>query len=907
MADAQRTIDLVFNGIDKTGAATQAVLRNARSTTETVGNITGPVSDVTKKLVAFEGALLATGAGLTAFAVKLAGDFDQSFREISTLVDLPADALADFREQTKDLVAESAFPQLDNLTALYNAISAGVTDTSEALDTVRASERLAIAGNADLNDSLRVVVSTLNAYNLGAEEAGRISDVLFTTVKNGQTTLPELASQLSQVTGTAATLNIPFETLTAAIAALTATGTPTAQAVTQINAVLTNLLKPSKEAEEVASDLGIAFGAQAVQSRGLETVLADVEKATGGNAETMAQLFGSAEALRAVFPLTGNAAQAFADNIRDAENAAGATEEAFSKMADAVGLSNQRVINALRATFIEAGEPLLDEYGGIAEAIAAIFRALADNFADGALRDITAKIEELGQDAEAVLRRIAQNLPEALSGADLSGFGEGVQTVIDAVTGLFEGIDLTTAEGLRNVIEGIARGFMLLSEFTAGVVESFGPLVRLIIDAAGSASELDADFASMAGNIGGIATQVNAALPLLEALLGILIVKEGAGLAGAAVTAATNLGKLSGVLSGAGKAGLVGAAGSAGFAIGSVLAPGIDKLVNGLTDSEQSLGTFVFELIHGSEEAEQFAQSTARAGEALTAIGPDGLLIPQRIAEEWAAAAEGVSAATASLDTGIKDVTDSSLRVVEDIDQLNKLVDAGAVSVDDYLRTWRFAGDEIVEANRRGTTSVQDFDQNILTLEQSLGTLRAQAPATFDETADSALKAAEASEDFRLRMAELASDERIANIEARVDIDTARLEADTERVKAAFSSIDNTVNSTGDLISDLFGELTELSDQASFFDSKRSEQNRVVDQIEEENRRRDDALRLQRRLTEAQITNLRAQTERLSRGDALIEVDGAGLQPHLEAFMFEILRTIQTRVNADGLDMLLGV
>jgi len=35
-------------------------------------------------------------------------------------------------------------------------------------------------------------------------------------------------------------------------------------------------------------------------------------------------------------------------------------------------------------------------------------------------------------------------------------------------------------------------------------------------------------------------------------------------------------------------------------------------------------------------------------------------------------------------------------------------------------------------------------------------------------------------------------------------------------------------------------------------------------------------------------------------------VDGAGLQPHLEAFMWEILQTIQVRVNQDGLEMLLG-
>ena len=71
-------------------------------------------------------------------------------------------------------------------------------------------------------------------------------------------------------------------------------------------------------------------------------------------------------------------------------------------------------------------------------------------------------------------------------------------------------------------------------------------------------------------------------------------------------------------------------------------------------------------------------------------------------------------------------------------------------------------------------------------------------------------------------------------------------------------------------------------------------------------RRRDDALRLQGDLTRAQIDKMKAETDSISRGDALIKIDGAGLQPHLEAFMWEILKTIQTRVNQDGLKMLLG-
>jgi hypothetical protein len=39
----------------------------------------------------------------------------------------------------------------------------------------------------------------------------------------------------------------------------------------------------------------------------------------------------------------------------------------------------------------------------------------------------------------------------------------------------------------------------------------------------------------------------------------------------------------------------------------------------------------------------------------------------------------------------------------------------------------------------------------------------------------------------------------------------------------------------------------------------------------------------------------------------MISIDGTGLQPHLEAFMWEILGAIQVRANAEGSEFLLGI
>ena len=81
---------------------------------------------------------------------------------------------------------------------------------------------------------------------------------------------------------------------------------------------------------------------------------------------------------------------------------------------------------------------------------------------------------------------------------------------------------------------------------------------------------------------------------------------------------------------------------------------------------------------------------------------------------------------------------------------------------------------------------------------------------------------------------------------------------------------------------------------------------KIESQIKEENKRRQEALDLQKKLAEAEIERINAQTRALDRGDALIQIDGTGLEPQLEAFMWEILKAIQVRANSEFQSFLLG-
>lgn len=218
-------------------------------------------------------------------------------------------------------------------------------------------------------------------------------------------------------------------------------------------------------------------------------------------------------------------------------------------------------------------------------------------------------------------------------------------------------------------------------------------------------------------------------------------------------------------------------------------------------------------------------------------------------------------------------------------------------------------GAAIEEAFKRGALSASEYAAATQALEvkqsglwdgmiKTTGSVADQKKA-MDDAAKATQKAKDEAAKYYLELEKLASNERIKLIEAKVTLNTEELKFKTEIVKSAFESINTSIDSTGKLLGDLF---KQLGDKTLTF----SEQWAIEDQIEKENALREKAFKLQEKLTEATIAQINAQLKAYSNGDALIKIDGAGLQPHLEAFMWEILRTIQVRVNADGLKLLLG-
>lgn len=907
MADAQKTIDLIFNGIDKTGAATLSALDNTKSFTGSVKNLTQPIADFTVGALKIEAGLLAAGAAMTIFAVKTAGDFDTAFRQISTIVNASDDDLAGFKASILDYAATSTQPIERITAALAAAIGSGV-DWSQSLGLIATAEKLAVATRSDLDSTTKVLVSTLNSYGLGMEKAAGLSDLFFKIIDMGDISMADLSASFAKVAPVAKIAGVSLEDIGGAIAVLTASGIAPAEAIESLRAAITNIIAPSKEATELAATLGLNFNATGLKADGLAGLMAKVGAATGGSGEQIKTLFGSITGFTAAATLAGPQAQKFAEAVVIMGNVSGATDAAFAKMAGNMHTSAQTIVNAFTGMMIAIGSPLLDEFGGVAQAIAKIFQALGASVKEGALKDLVSYIEGLMSGLQKTLETVATNLPAALAKADLSGFKGGIDAVVGAFARLFSNIDITTVDGLTRAIELAGAAFLGLSKFTAGVIDSFKPLSDKLVEIGAQVGGLSSGFFEGLGNIGGAALQINllaqaigGLLPWLETLVGLMVAKQGLSLVGAISALVTTLPAMTAALS---TAGVVMAAYFASDKVVALVSALVEwkKANDHLKDSQEQSTKVTAAAI---PTLERFAQTS---GIAVTSIDAAMKLVDSG-AVVWSAAVNGwVKAGDA-----LADVAVAAKDTASPLDQANKaMLDTFAASEKAAGGTGKLAGAQ-KEVHTYALKTVPIFDAltgAITGYEQQLvrsekGTINLtkagdKAGASLTKIAEETKKAEEAQRKWNEEVAKMKFQEKLALIEQQTKIMSAQIEANAKITVAAFDSIDTAIESTGKLVGDLFGLYVKL-DKLDF-----STQNKLENQIDLENKRRDEALNLQKALTEAQIDQMKAQTDALLKGDGLIKIDGAGLKPHLEAFMWEILQAIQIKVNANGLKMLLG-
>ncbi|MCZ9894251.1 phage tail tape measure protein [Brachyspira hyodysenteriae] len=301
-------------------------------------------------------------AGTTAFALatKKAADFDNGMREVLTLLPkLSNEGFESLKQETLAFSKEIGKVPEEVVPALYQSLSAGVP-RENVFEFLKTAGKAAIAGVAELETSVDRLTSVTNAYGTEVLNANRASDIMFQTLKLGKTDFTQLSKSLFNVIPTASALGVKFEDIGAAIAVLTAQGTPTSVATTQIRQALVELNKEGSTTDKTFREIaGTSFKEFIEQGGTLQEALQMLAEKAAESGKDISSMFSSVEAGNAALALSGKNASKFKDALDKMNNSAGATAEAFKKIDDGPARQFEKIKAELSSLVVELGNSLL--------------------------------------------------------------------------------------------------------------------------------------------------------------------------------------------------------------------------------------------------------------------------------------------------------------------------------------------------------------------------------------------------------------------------------------------------------------------------------------------------------------------------------------------------------------------
>ena len=418
-------------------------------------------------------------------SVKLASDATTSFAKVSTIADSTVLSYSDMEKGVTAASDKTGVAITDFNEALYQSISAGV-DSGKAIGFTTDMVKLAKGGFTDTAKAVDVVTSVLNAYGLGADEATIISDKLINTQNIGKTTVDELASSLGRVIPTAKAVNVDMDNVSTAMAILTKRGIQTAEATTYYNSMLNELGKSGTTADKALRDVaGKGFKDLVAEGKPVTEILQMVDDYAKQNGLSLSDMFGSMEAGKAALSIMSDGGKEYNEVLKEMQNSAGTTQQAFEKMDSTPAAKMQKELNRLKNAGIKTGQQLLPLVTDAMEAVG----NLAEGFSKLPKKQQGAIVKTVGFAAAlGPVLKVTGGVTKGVGGL-AKGFGKlieaaGKTTSLNSVA--------ATAAGVGEAATAAAKGTSLMSGVISAVTSPVGIAVTSVAALTAGVIALDA-------------------------------------------------------------------------------------------------------------------------------------------------------------------------------------------------------------------------------------------------------------------------------------------------------------------------------------------------------------------------------------------------------------------------------
>ena len=917
MADLQSIIKIIFSGDDQVSGTAQNIGKQLSGIGDIATGIATPFADLANKILILDAAVSAVALVIGVKAVQASNEFSAGLDDLNRFLSEGEGNAQQYKQQFDDLSVKYGTNVNDIVKSTADWRAANF-DVKTSLELTKIALDYSIAGQITAGEStetLKKIIAGMAIENdKVVESSKRMGDVLNFVADSSKTNFKELAAGVALIAPSINTSGASFEQMTAIVSVLTESLQSGARAGEAIAVITGQLKSPSKLAAEALKEFGLEVDKNNITQQSFYQILSKIGEKwptlTDAEKENYAQRLVSAEQVTRFQVIMENwetvgvrASKAVSDATlsmsKEVERALNTSSAAFNSFNKSIDLLFITLGTQISPGIVEVVKSLTDfnvALKKVAEGDNNPFKPLSDSL-DGVLHNFSTVIDA-----------VTKNLPAALQNVDFSGLIRSFDGLFGELDNLFRAffgdIDLTTVEGLSAALQKIVDVGSYLVTTTQGIVAAFEPFA----DAAGRA--VDQFLALDKGSQLDFGKFIGSAKLLIDAGLGVGTALIAIGQAGKDMASTIDV-----------------AFRAAKVTINTIqiAAGGIALLVTELAYKLAEVTKFAYSVLGDDAKVKEIDLALAglqKTANDLTADiernkkeWHDGFIPAVSDAEQKAGATKN---ALLGMSLGLNDVKDSAKGATGEVEdtavELGKLADIKLDKIEVQFSSKGDAAEAAGQIKKVGDEAQQLVPKLVAVRDENGKVIRTYTEMTnvipgvtgglsvvssgMDKAKDKAKDAAKESDNFRIKMEEIASNERIKNIEAYVSLNVADLEAQAKIVEATFASIDNTVSSTGDLLGSLFGGLANADTYSRL---------KIESQIDLENKRREATLELQKKLTQATIESIKAKTRALDRGDSILKIDGTGLAPQLEAFMWEILKAIRVRANADFAHYLLGI
>jgi TP901 family phage tail tape measure protein len=380
LADFQNGTQTIRRQMGLTGSATLRATKQSQGFTQSLAQTGQSIRNFGNQvlILGFQLTFLASGAMVS--VISQAARFEQEMTKINTLVGVQADQVAEWSDQLLELGPALGKVPTELAEGLFFVTSAGIRDSTEAMEVLESASKAAAIGMGDVKDVANAVTSAMQAYSDTGLTAADATDILTATVREGKTQADELAPSIGRVIPLAAEMGVSFQEVGAFIATFTRLGVPAAVAVTSLRSALTAILKPSSGAKDALEEYGLTMDnvRTTIEEKGLATALITLSTILGDDDEAFGKVIGSARGLTGVLGVTGGLVDEYRVILDNLNNSQGITAEGFETVAQTTAFMADQAKASLQVVAISFGEILLP---GINAALT-IVRELALSFAE---------------------------------------------------------------------------------------------------------------------------------------------------------------------------------------------------------------------------------------------------------------------------------------------------------------------------------------------------------------------------------------------------------------------------------------------------------------------------------------------------------------------------------------------